>query len=131
MDHFVCLLAAGIINPPRTMPQTLSREPLFSKEITLILIIGGGVALLLFIWAFFLRKRQHPDPHARIIKGGFLDEAGADSQREQKGRHHRRRRHRRQRSRNLPRNPTLHETGGLPPLRPEDQPPSEGLTTKD
>ena len=69
-----------------------------------------GLALLLLLWARFLRKsprREHAD--------GYVDaESGWTKSR---------RRIRRSEHPHRPRNPTLAETGGLPPLRSDPQPP--------
>ena len=72
------------------------------------------VALLLFVWAYFVRKPKPTEPRARL-----LVEKAARSERDDAQR--RRRRRRPDHPDNLPRNPTLSETGGLPPLR--DDPP--------
>jgi len=77
------------------------------------------VILLPFIWAVFWRKRRrrkhrHHSPagsHASHREGSSVvsdDEAPAG-----------RRKRRRQRREHRPRNPTLSETGGLPPIKPE------------
>jgi len=86
------------------------------------MLIMGVIFLLLILllfWARYLRKRSrhHSNPRVsyRVIEGvGAGSEAGS---------HHHHRRHRRHRRNHRPRNPTLSETGGLPPPRPEDQPP--------
>jgi hypothetical protein len=73
-------------------------------------------AALLFFWAFFLRKRP------KTARGSFVvtradkhsDEAYGSSGRR------RRRKRRADHPSNWGRNPTLSETGGLPPPRPEE-----------
>ena len=88
-----------------------------------ILIFGaiGLVTLLALLWAVFLRKRRrrrkHHHAHENSSRPAEVPEvAKAESvlSPPEKRRHRRRsgRRHR-------PRNPTLAETGGLPPVRPE------------
>jgi len=103
-----------------TDPATLERVYIFGA-ISLI-------TLLLLLWAMFLRKkrrrrREHHHAHRHASES---TEAPETSKAEttlvtpEKRRHRRRsgRRHR-------PRNPTLAETGGLPPIRPDG--PSEPL----
>ncbi len=92
-----------------------------------ILIFGaiGVVILLVLIWAIFLRKSRRPrhghrrwhyhSPEPAPVAPGASDEAAAPSP-------ERRRRRRRSSRKHRPRNPTLAETGGLPPIRPEGPP---------
>jgi len=91
-----------------------------------ILIFGaiGLVTLLVLLWAVFLRKkrRRHKHHHAHRNSSGLTEvpevpkDEGAPSPLE-KRRHRQRSGHR-----HRPRNPTLAETGGLPPVRPESPP---------
>jgi hypothetical protein len=78
--------------------------------------------LLALTWAVFLRKRRrrrhehHHAPHhsstpAEVAETPAKEDAPAPPE---KRRHRRHSRHR-----HRPRNPTLAETGGLPPIRPE------------
>jgi type VI protein secretion system component VasK len=99
-----------------TDPATLERLVIFGAM--------GLVTLLALLWAVFLRKRRrrrkHHHPHQNSSKPAEVPEAAKDEDaptRPEKRRHRRRsgRRHR-------PRNPTLAETGGLPPVRPESPP---------
>jgi len=99
-----------------TEPATLER-----------LIIFAAIALvtvLLVLWAVFVRKRRrrrtrHDAPQnfsrpaavPRVAKGNTAPTpTGRRRHRRRSGRRHR------------PRNPTLAETGGLPPVRPESPP---------
>jgi len=86
-------------------------------------IIGAGVlvTLALLVWAAFVRgarkkRRRSGRPYNWEIDPGHRS----------KRRH---RRHRREAPAELPRNPTLAETGGLPPIRPQppDPPPTSSL----
>ena len=92
-----------------------------------LIIFGaiGLVTLLLLLWAVFLRRRRrrrHSHHHSHQQSSGptaapeVPNEEGDLSPPEK--RRHQRRAGRRHRSRN----PTLAETGGLPPVRPEDSP---------
>jgi hypothetical protein len=95
-----------------------------------ILIFGaiGLVTGLTLLWAVFIRKRRRrrraqDHSHHRSSGAAEVPESPKDESppaQEEKRRHHRhsRRRHRR-------RNPTLAETGGLPPIRPESVSESE------
>lgn len=90
------------------------------------LIVSGSLLVVIFltlVWAMFIRKpgrrRHHRHHHhsghpaptpAQTLTGGDSDPAGATL---------RRRRWRRRRREHRPRNPTLSETGGLPPFRSE------------
>ena len=99
----------------RSDPATLER----------ILIFGamGLVTLLLVLWAVFIRKRRRrrrshhhvPEPSAQPIDTPVAAKE-QDAPSPPKRRHHRHRSGRRHRRRN----PTLAETGGLPPIRPEE-----------
>ena len=81
------------------------------------------VTLLLILWALFIRKkrrrrRKHHHSHHRSSQTAEALEAPKDDP--LPAAPEQRRRSRRSRRRHRPRNPTLAETGGLPPLRPED-----------
>jgi hypothetical protein len=87
------------------------------NEYGLLFIAIGVIAALALAWAIFIRKRENDRPsrysYPRLTgsgKTGSASEEGSKGQRRRK----RRRRHRR--------NPTLAETGGLPPLRNEGMP---------
>src|SRR6185369_16009107 len=74
------------------------------------------VILLPFIWAVFLRKRggQKHHHHSRASSHSHPEKTSVVSDDEApvgRGRRHRRKREHR------PRNPTLSETGGLPPIK--------------
>ncbi|HEY2950973.1 MAG TPA: hypothetical protein VGK40_00240 [Verrucomicrobiae bacterium] len=91
----------------------------FRFDDTLVIVCAAlGVALILFLWAYFIRKgrsrrsrtlaRSGARPADREHSSGFFT-----------GRRRRRRR-RRDHPDDRPRNPTLGETGGLPPQRPDE-----------
>jgi type VI protein secretion system component VasK len=92
-----------------------------------LIIFGtiGLVTLLAALWAIFLRKRRrqrrsHHHAHRPSSQPVKTSEApnDEDAPSPPEKRRHRRRSGRRHRSRN----PTLAETGGLPPIRPEGPP---------
>jgi hypothetical protein len=98
------------------------------KEAVLISSSLVLVIFLILIWAIFVRKpsrchqHRHGDHQHRRYRApepaegqpaGATDDAAAPSKR---------RRWRRRRREHRPRNPTLSETGGLPPFRSEGPP---------
>jgi hypothetical protein len=86
-------------------------------ELVIVLAATGVVGVLAILWAVFIRKRERNGSEryiytaVRRTRNGGSD--AAESQ--QPGKKRRRRRKRR-------RNPTLAETGGLPPIRSESFP---------
>src|SRR5262249_41235923 len=86
-----------------------------------VVIIGCALVLgaILFVGAYFYRKRHpHHNHHQYPAPTDATEENSEDSHS-----HRRRRRRRRKPSHpdKRPRNPTLSETGGLPPPRPEGE----------
>ena len=96
-----------------------------TRERLMILAATGLITVLLLLWAVLRRrKRRHRHSHhhsqhhssrsGEVASGAKGDLAPARSgrrrRRRRSGRHHR------------PRNPTLAETGGLPPVRSESPP---------
>jgi hypothetical protein len=80
------------------------------NNLTLLFTAFGVVTLLVLVWAIFIRKRADDSPRrysypSRDSNKNNIGELGAKIGR--------RRRRRKRRSRN----PTLAETGGLPPIR--------------
>ena len=110
-----CYLAQSELNVELPHPPKRPEASPFSSDVMAILSVSVGLAAVLFIWAFFIRRRQHPDPHVRTLEGSLISN----------GRHHHHRHHRRRRHRNkseaaeppIPVKPSLNETGGLPPSR--------------
>jgi len=98
-------LVAGL---HKTSPSRNGLTLLFGTVAVVILLIVG--------WAIFIRKRpdegsrryRYPSRDSKSKDGNNLKQSAAESG-------GRKRRHRKRR----PRNPTLAETGGLPPLRSE------------
>ncbi len=76
----------------------------------------GGVIALVLIWAIFIRKRRRKRKHHYHYPSANSSPVAADvKELEQAGK----RKSRRRRREHRPRNPTLAETGGLPPIRPD------------
>ena len=93
-----------------------------------LLMLGILVVLasLLFFWAYYVRRRPREKNGVPIISTREQQDEESSGRRRVRVRRKRRRHH----PDNFPRNPTLGETGGLPPLRPDEEPaPSEGDTS--
>jgi len=94
--------------------------PLSEHEITMVLGAAGLIALLVILWAIFIRKPQPKDSGRYIYPSGRSGQQ-KDPDPSTAGEKRRRRKRRRRRTK-----PTLAETGGLPPIRtealPEDPP---------
>jgi hypothetical protein len=93
-----------------------------------ILVFGAltVVTLLIVLWAAFIRKKKRTREHSqhhhhrRHRPETAADSAVvAESQQTEENPGRERRRRRRRRRDHRPRNPTLAETGGLPPIKPE------------
>ncbi|MFO1475229.1 MAG: hypothetical protein U1F98_01095 [Verrucomicrobiota bacterium] len=96
--------------------QSIPIHPSFFVFIGALGLVGAAV----FIWAAFFRKRRSPRYH-------YPHRSSSPSRSESSGLGLFRRKHRRHRRRSRPRNPTLAEAGGLPPVRggsdhPQPQP---------
>ena len=87
------------------------------REIALIASIGIGIAIVFIVWAKYFRKTEEAPQHHWLAED---EEEEGDS--DKKG--HRKKKKRMRRD-HRPRNPTLSETGGLPPLRDPGQPPPQ------
>lgn len=88
------------------------------RDLMLLVGLAAIVGLVLFLWAYMTRRerRRHLSRSARAI-------ARPEPHGRAEERDDRRRRLRKRRPHhpdNLPRNPTLGETGGLPPVRPDE-----------
>ena len=128
-DEHACLQKKSLMNFLSLffaeMPEDFAprKFPLNSSSAEIILVIGAAVlvSLLALLWAAFFRKKRrhhrhsfsnHSSPTAATAN---TSNPGPESQRGS-------RRRRRRRHQDLPRNPTLAETGGLPPLRSQNPP---------
>jgi len=119
------LFFLAAVEPP-SLPSTAGPEPIAptsSMHLQDILLVAGIVlilAFLLFVWVYMTRKKRRPqvtESGAKVIYKLDKDEL------EHASRHRRHRKRRPNHPDNLPRNPTLAEAGGLPPVRPDE--PSE------
>jgi hypothetical protein len=87
------------------------------RDLMLLAGIGLIIGLVLFLWAYLTRRerRRHISRISPAIGGAERHVRASEP--DERGRvRKRRRRH----PDNLPRNPTLGETGGLPPIRPDE-----------
>ena len=106
--------------PPSPQDDLLRKGFSLDPTTTQGLLVLGVIALLtifLMIGAYLLYRRQRRQSSHRHSRQHVTSEV-SDSDEEQG---HRRRRRRRRRP-HRPRNPTLSETGGLPPLRRDGGP---------
>ena len=95
----------------------------FTREVVTVLSAAVAIGLLAVFWAVFIRKRKgehrhrhHHHHRASESQSSTSVVPGDDSSGQVMQKRHRRRRRREHR----PRNPTLAETGGLPPIRPDE-----------
>jgi hypothetical protein len=88
-----------------------------------ILVFGALVivTLVVVLWAAFVRKKKRSREHYHHHRHRPLTETPvvAESQQTNENSGRERRRRKRRRRDHRPRNPTLAETGGLPPIKPE------------
>jgi len=92
----------------------------------------GALSFGLLLWVAFVRKRKRRSPGhshrshqlSRTTAAGETTAPGEQGSEPRRRRH----RHRRRRSSNYPQNPTLAQTGGLPPIR-RDEPPTPAQPT--
>lgn len=92
---------------------------LFGYNVRDMAILGGMVFLLaaaLFLFAYLTKKSRRATIGPAGSRAIYRAEEPDDSDR----RRYRKKRRKRDHPDLLPRNPTLQETGGLPPLRPEE-----------
>jgi type VI protein secretion system component VasK len=95
-----------------------SLQPLSPNAIQRWIVIGaiGFVVLSAFVWAAFIRKRRRRRKHHHHRRSFAKSAAKGMSEITR----HVHERQRRRRSRQRTRNPTLAETGGLPPPRADE-----------
>jgi hypothetical protein len=120
--HF--LFAAVESFKPESLPQGggIVHKNSAGGDMLLILAIGVGLAAILFTIVYLSRqKRARRLGTVRSSRVLYRE----DKTTKQSSGRMKMRKKRRSHPDNLPRNPTLGETGGLPPLRPEE--PSENI----
>lgn len=106
------------------IPEAYRWMGLTVKELLMVLGAVSVVTLCIFIWAAYFRKRPRQHSHRRDHHHHRSQDkkqsedlpTSVESEQDPERRYRRKRRRRRE---HRPRNPTLAETGGLPPLRTE------------
>jgi hypothetical protein len=111
---------SSILSGPAPAALAQLEAPLLSlneskHEVLIMLGATAAVFLLIILWVVFIRRpgKEHKHHHHHHTHDA-ADTPDAKSEPEHKHRRHRRRRPHHKR------NPTLAETGGLPPVRPHD-----------
>lgn len=101
--------AADPMDLARLQPPTSRVFGLAMRDFLLLMAVLGALALVLFVFVWFVRRNRHRPPvaGARVIYHSVKREEGKFRNRRKRTRH----------PENLPRNPTLAEAGGLPPIR--------------
>jgi hypothetical protein len=121
--NFLHSFLAQAVLPTDMIPGSWHWMGFTLKELLELLGALTGVTLLIVIWAVYFRPRPHRHSHhhhhhhhsqSEASSSDLTSNSGSGSSGER-----RYRRKRRRRRDHRPRNPTLAETGGLPPLRPE------------
>ena len=106
--------------PTDVLPGSWHWMGLTMREMLTLFGAVGVVTLLVVIWAAYIRKRPKSHSHRYHYPSDEQEtsssSSGGDPQENGEKRYRRKRRRRRE---HRPRNPTLAETGGLPPLRSE------------
>ncbi len=94
-----------------------------STDVMVVIGCAAALALILLVWAYFIRRRP------KNARGSLVVERRRKgSGREDDSSRQRRRRRRGEHTEKWGRNPTLGETGGLPPARPEEPSTATSLT---
>jgi type VI protein secretion system component VasK len=118
------LFAMDPVDPDQLLASYRALDPSTRERLTILGALGL-VTLLVVLWAILLRRRRrrrrkhHHSDHpsstpAEVVEAPKVQDAPA--------RPYKRRRRRRSGHSRRPRNPTLAETGGLPPVRLEGPP---------
>ena len=121
MPKPLCFLAQLTgLNPLNPAAPIGKSTGLVFMDVMAIIATGLALSLILLLWArYHVRKkklRHHRNERAAVSDPAPLLADEEDPDGPHHGRRRRRRRHRRE---HRPRNPTLSETGGLPPPRTE------------
>jgi hypothetical protein len=120
MNHWMPHHLAAAQSLPEAVKDVTQGSGFKTNHILIVMGAGFAVAAILFLLIYFLKrgaKEEAERPRAPT-------QAPRPEKREGATEHRHRRRKRRRRRDHRPRNPSLQQTGGLPPPRPEDQPPA-------
>jgi len=120
MEGFTVLLAASFTEQVRAVTHG---SRFSSQDILTALTIALVIGFLIFGWVYFhFRKKREKQDRERLGRRivSPAPSASAASTDDDSGERRRIRKRRRRRN-HRPRNPSLGQTGGLPPPRPEDE----------
>jgi hypothetical protein len=111
------LLIAAIVDPLDLAHAQQQPSRFLGMAVKDIMLVGGivlALALVLFLWAYWTRRdpRRNAAAGARVLYRSEKRAEGKVKVRRKRSRH----------PENLPRNPTLAEAGGLPPIRGKEEP---------
>jgi hypothetical protein len=113
MNHLSFFLAQ--IDAKESLLGDLHKAGSSRGGLTPLFVAVGIVTLLVLFWAIFIRKRPDETSRRYTYPSRDAKSSGSRNDGESRGKDRRRRRKRKRRSLN----PTLAETGGLPPIRSE------------
>jgi len=129
MLSILVLLAAAVDPLNKNLVPEAPPTKLFGLAREVFLVVGVGIALglILFLWVYFTHKgRRRHHSTQQLSKPIYRAEKLSP---EEAATRVKLRKKRRRHPDNLPRNPTLGETGGLPPIRPDEPPPEPAQQT--
>jgi hypothetical protein len=122
MKTLPCMLAeeqvSDVLAQWRTLSGSMREGLIFFAALTL-------VAAVVFLWAMYFRRkrrRRREHSHSHRHAEASAREATAEESSDDSSAPAKRRKWRRPRREHRPRNPTLSETGGLPPVRQGEPP---------
>ena len=119
MLNSLILFAQGIAFSPSKAAPSSKAYSWSLRDMILLISVSVIMASLLFLWAYFGRRnRRHQ--YGSYSRALYKSEKGSSGSGSGRSRHRHHRRRRPNHPDNMPRNPTLAEAGGLPPLRPEE-----------
>ena len=104
------------VTPELTGRQTSKLFGLNVRDIMLLVAVAALLGSALFLWAYLSRR----DRRRYLARSPHSTDRVERPSRDSRPDRMRVRKRRREHPDNLPRNPTLGETGGLPPLRPDE-----------
>src|SRR5687767_7050516 len=120
LNQILFFAAAGssdglVHNLPRQ--ETSNLFGLGVRDLMLLIGVAVVVAAALFLWVY-LSRRESRRHLSRSPRG--MSHTERQARRDESDERRRLRKRRKDHPDNLPRNPTLGETGGLPPIRPDE-----------
>jgi hypothetical protein len=120
MPGFALQLAAADNSFQQNVKQAMDSPRFNPRDILIALSVGLAVGFALFLWAY-LRSRKQPDlmDRSNVVRERSSASSNSSNSSATAGERRKRRRKRRRRD-HRPRNPSLQQTGGLPPPRSDD-----------